>query len=49
MAWKVCALMAPRREFQELASVEGANVAELCRRFGVSRTTGFSLLAPYRA
>ncbi|HET9067760.1 MAG TPA: IS481 family transposase, partial [Amaricoccus sp.] len=28
-----------KREFVELAGVEGANVRELCRRFGVSPTT----------
>ena len=49
MAWKVCDRMASRREFLELASVEEANVAELCRRFGVSRTTAFKLLGRYRA
>lgn len=48
MGWKVQDLMASRREFLELASVEGANVAELCRRFGVSRKTGFKLLARFR-
>ena len=48
MAWKVCDRMASKREFLELASVEGANVAELCRRFGVSRKTGFKLLARFR-
>lgn len=48
MAWKVRDLMASRREFLELASVEGANVAELCRRFGVARKTGFKWLARFR-
>lgn len=49
MAWKECDRMASRREFLELASVEGANVAELCRRFGVSRKTGFKLLGRFRS
>lgn len=49
MAWKECDRMASRREFAQLASVEGANVAELCRRFGVSRKTGFKWLARFRA
>lgn len=31
---------AVRREFAELASREGANLSELCRRYGVSRPTG---------
>ena len=38
-----------KREFVRLALVEGANVLELCRRFGVSRTLGYRLLARYRA
>jgi transposase InsO family protein len=33
-----------RREFVRLASQEGANVAELCRRFEISRTTGYKWL-----
>jgi len=49
MAWKVGTLMSARREFVELALAEGANIAELCRRFGVSRKTGHKWLARYRA
>lgn len=48
MGWKECDRMASRREFLELARVEGANVAELCRRFGVSRKTGYKWLARVR-
>ncbi len=33
-----------RGEFVELASVEGAKVAALCRRFGISRKTGYKWL-----
>ena len=47
MAWKDVSVMSQREEFVVLASVEGANVSELCRRFGVSRKTGYkSLSAP---
>ena len=38
-----------KREFVRLALAEGANVAELCRRFGASRALGYRLLARYRA
>ena len=37
-----------KREFVRLALVEGCNVRELCRRFGVSATLGYRLLARYR-
>jgi transposase InsO family protein len=36
--------MDTRLEFVMLASVEGANVRKLCRRFGVSPTTGYKWL-----
>jgi transposase InsO family protein len=36
-------------EFVMLASVEGANVSELCRRFGVSRGCGWRWLQRYQA
>jgi transposase InsO family protein len=38
-----------KREFVRLASMEAANLRELCRRFGVSRTLGYRLLARYAA
>ena len=34
-----------RGEFVSLASQEDANVSELCRRFGISRKTGYKWLA----
>jgi transposase InsO family protein len=37
--------MEERREFVRLASAEGANVRQLCRRFGISPTTGYKWLA----
>ena len=33
-----------REEFVRLASQEGANVSELCRRFEISRKTGYKWL-----
>lgn len=36
MPWTPKALMDIKREFVELASQEGANRRELCRRFGTS-------------
>jgi transposase InsO family protein len=41
--------MEEREEFVKLASAAGANVSELCRRFGVSRSNGRKWLARYRA
>ena len=49
MAWKEVSSMSQREEFVVLASVEGANLSELCRRFGVSRKTGYKWLARYVA
>jgi len=49
MPWKECDSMSLRREFVELASVEGARMAGLCRRFGISRKTGYKWLSRYRA
>jgi len=39
MPWKECDRVSQRRELLALASEEGANIAELSRRFGVSRKT----------
>jgi transposase-like protein len=44
---EVCRMDA-RLEFVMLASVEGANVRNLCRRFGVSPTTGYKWLERWR-
>ncbi|PVM85239.1 IS481 family transposase [Caulobacter endophyticus] len=38
-----------KREFVRLAQVEGANRRELCRRFGVSPSLGYRLLARFAA
>ncbi len=48
MPWKESSRMSTREEFVVLASVEGANVRELCRRFGVSPRSGYKWIARYR-
>lgn len=45
MPWKTRNRMSLRQEFVELATREGANRRELCRRFGISPKTGYALLA----
>lgn len=47
MPWQERNLMTLRREFVELALQQGANRRELCRRFGISPKTGYTLLARY--
>lgn len=49
MPWKVDAVSDIRRDFVELASVEGAQMSELCRRFGVSRKTGYKWLNRFQS
>jgi transposase InsO family protein len=44
MPWKEWDTMSLRREFVELASREEANRRALCRRFGISATTGYKWL-----
>ena len=44
MPWQEASTMSLRREFVMLAKAEGANRAALCRRFGVSRKTGYKWL-----
>lgn len=48
MGWKECDQVSLRVEFVQLASVEGANIAELCRRFEISRKTGYKWLARWK-
>ena len=47
MPWRECERVGQRREFVELAQAEGANMAALCRRFGISRKTGYKWLGRY--
>ena len=48
MPWTECDRMSLRLEFVTLASTEGSNVAELCRRFGISRKTGYKWIVRHR-
>lgn len=41
-------VMDEKREFVELATKAGVNRRELCRRFGISPSTGYELLERYR-
>jgi transposase InsO family protein len=47
MPWQEVSTMSLREEFCVLARAEGANVSELCRRFGISRKTGYKWLARF--
>ncbi len=41
MPWRTCSPMSERLTFVSLANAPDANHAELCRRFGISRRTGY--------
>jgi len=45
MPWKETTPMSQRSEFVAFAGLPGANIAQLCRRFGISRKTGYKWLA----
>lgn len=45
MPWREVSTVEQRREFVALASLEGSNRRELCRRFGISAQTGYKWLA----
>jgi transposase InsO family protein len=49
MPFQERSIVSEREEFCRLASTEGANVRELCRRFTISPTTGHLWLARWRA
>jgi transposase InsO family protein len=48
MPWKEQSVMDVREEFCRLALQEGSNVRELCRRYGISPTTGYHWRERYR-
>lgn len=48
MPWSEKSIMSQRLEFVVLFGQEGVNRRELCRRFGISATIGYRLLARYR-
>jgi transposase InsO family protein len=49
MPWKSGTIMDSRREFVRFVEQGGVSVSELCRRFGISRETGYQYLRRYRA
>jgi len=49
MPWQEQSQMSLRHEFVTLADTEEANIRDLCRRYGISPTTGYTWLARYRA
>ena len=49
MPWKASDTVSLRQEFVELAMREDANIARLCRRFGVSRQTGYKWIGRFVA
>lgn len=49
MPWREASRVSLRREFVALASHPEANVSALCRRFGISRKTGYKWLGRFEA
>ena len=48
MPFRAVSMMDRKREFVVFATAEGANLRELCRRFGISAPTAYKWLARYR-
>src|ERR1035437_2953405 len=48
MPWTEVSIVDAREEFCRLGMTEDANVRELCRRFGISPTTGYLWLSRYQ-
>lgn len=48
MSWKEITIMSQRIEFIDLAIKDDANISELCRRFKISRKTGYKFLNRYK-
>ena len=48
MPWKMETVMSQRKVFVTLAQATGVNRSELCRRFGISRKTGYKWRRHYR-
>ena len=49
MPWQEVSIVSLRTEFVTFAQREGANVCELCRRFGISRKTGYKWLKRFKS
>src|SRR6476619_3242681 len=48
MPWKEHRVMSLKIEFIERATAKGANIAKLCREYGVSRQTGHKWIERFR-
>lgn len=48
MPWQECSTMSQRQEFLGLAAQPGSNFSQLCKRFGISRKTGYKWWRRYR-
>ena len=48
MGWKRVTIMSQRKEFVLLATQDEVTFTELCRRFGISRKTGYKFVRRYR-
>jgi transposase len=49
MPWEVMTIAEARRQFISLAQQPGTNISALCRRFNISRKTGYQTLSRFRA
>ena len=49
MPWMECSPVSQREEFVTLIETQAVSFAELCRRFGVSRRTGYKWLGRFQA
>ena len=49
MPWKYVTKMSLRLEFVKFALVDGSNISELCRRFNISRKTGYKWINRFLA
>lgn len=48
MPWKETTTVSLRTEFIHLAELDGANISQLCRLYGISRKTGYKWLKRHR-
>ncbi len=49
MPWKETSVESERMRFIECHAAGEETIAELCRRFGISRKTGYKLISRYKA
>ena len=48
MPWKECSSMSLREEFVALSLSEDCSMSVLCRRFGISRQTGYKWIRRFK-